>query len=1016
MTDFAHGILDSIRGDRELIMNPVLMAVVENLENKRSNYQTEEDFLVVMREALAVANGYIKSQRVEDILVKIDEKIGTEAGSNMHTKIARMYYEADVPAAIQAIRESDAYSEPVIKNYVDNALLELSLKKVPYFKYLPGFIGNLSTYRTNETVNEWVTKFETYIEENRKKLMLLETVHYLDGIGNGFYHGITEKIKPFIVAGEYSSSKIMLEMKDFATVQVIKDLMVALQAQETNETKQFNLGVGDGGTKVYNYIGPVLKENGNMIIFTDGCFVNLTSEAVDEKSVARLLGKSGDITVQELTPEYVFENKSDYYQLAKSFEFLGFNVKDRGISTKLRNIKVDFKVNESDNLDLYLNDQHIEDPKKINYHQMFVLENNYVKNCSTTLFNNMDKIYNVEFVKLLVNESKNAAAIIINVNEDYYVYDFVDAKKREIYKTDGFKLQQFVFEKFGYDVRALFGIQIDDVKGKVLNIDARKQEILESISKLEESDKLLEKTMSNEGIKQADIESLRGLREKVEREIVTLKNAYILLEDERSQMLNQPQSQQQEDFKLGDTVDFVGENDNESGRIVAIPPDAKDTSFMVYTTNGRTQKVDRSTMSKSQPTNEAKKEDKNDDKAQDKAQEKAQEKEEKAQEKAQEKEEKAQEKEEKAQEKEEKAQEPQAQEKEEKAQDQPQTQPQAQDQPQAQPQAQTQPQSLETAQQGIMPSAQQSTQPAQPAQSEDKKLASFNKLSGELGELRTAIDTVRPEVREKFDQLASDLDTLVDQAGELENLHKQMGDVKGVSDKVDFVKAEKKFDKIMSDLEKVTGELRTEFGKGAQQVQVSESLIASAYDKYIAVVSNVADKLYSKVTGIVQKLKGELIDLDADIKVLGARAYAAKAKEDIGGQAPAGEVAVAGAEPGAQAAFGQKQETQPAEPGQTQEDHAAEPPQHQTQETQAQQKEEPQAQEPQAQENDDEKKNKGAFTKEMFEGMTDEDFAAEYSEVFGIDEADLMKDMDSERARRIDEMMEVQASILKSNK
>lgn len=1065
--DFATGILESIKNDQEFKFNAIVMAVVESLQNKKQNYSLEEDYLIAVKESLSSVNAYLKSQRIDDIIVKVEEKLGTAAGTNVHTKINRMYYEIDMPGALSAIRESQVYAEPVVKKYVDMAMLEMQSNKAPYFKYLPGFLGTLSIFRTNETVNNWVTKFETYINENRKKLMLLETVHYLDGTGNGFYNGVTEKLKPFIVSNEFNSSKIMLEMKQFTTIPVIKELMVALQTQETNETEQFHLGVGDGATKVYNYIGPVLKEENNMMFFIDSSFINLSSIPLEEKNVARELGKTGDLIVRELTPEYVFESKSEYYQIAKSFEYLGFNVKDRGVNTKLRNIKVDFNVNEAGNLDLYLNDQHIEDPKKVNFHQMFVLENNYIKNCSTILFNNMDKIYNVEFVKMLVNEQRNAAAIVINVNEEYYVYDFVDSKKRDIYKADGFRLQKFIFEKFGYDVRALFNIQINDVKSKVNSIDEKKREIENAILQLEGSYKEISETMAKPGVKAADIELLKGLSEKIEKEMVTLKNAFILLEDERSTALGQPQTQAPADFKLGDNVMF---GENQSGRIVAVPTDDKSKDYMIYTAEGRTEKAQKEGMTKSegkpQATNESKKgmpdgkwyyklakDDKPHDKkagdwvyvnakdkadatdqlskmedglydkssltnvnphpineaknekpqAQEKEKEQAQEKETQAQEKAQEKETKAQEK---AQEKEDNAQ---KKETEEKEQSQETNQPQAQEKSQEQAQEKNQPQAQE---QGIIGGQ------AQPK--ETKSMANFKGITGELGELRSAIDTVRPEVRDKFTPLTGDLDTLIKQAGELERLHDEMGNIKGTSDKADFAKVEKKFDKITTELENLTKELTAEFGKGAQQVVVSESLIGSAYDKYIGVVTGVADKLTAKVSNIVKKLSGEVIDLDADIKVINARAYAAKAKEGLGAQTPANEIPVAGAQPAAQAAqpaqtslnsqtIQSVQSVQPAQPGQPQELHNAQGPEHQAQQTQQQQAQEHEIPGAQSQEDEKKKMNEALnfYSREQLEAMSDEELARECAETFGVSESEMLADMDDERENRIDDLIDI---------
>ena len=1001
MADFVNDILTSIKSDMEFKYNPVLMAVVENLEAKRANYKMEEDYLKFVKESLASANAYLKNARIEDFLVKIDERLGDEAVTNVHTKVNRMYYEVELPAALQEIRESTAYAEPVVKKYVDFAMSEMQTTRVPYFKYLPGFVNTMAMYSMNETVNKWVTKFNQYIVENKKKLIMLETVHYLDGIGNGFYRGVTEKLKPFIVQTDYSSSKIMLEMKDFSSMPVIKDMVMALQAEEAASSDQFQLGPGDGNTRVYNYIGPVLKEDNNMVLFIDGTFINLTSNNVDEKNVRHVFGVSGDITVQELAPEHVYESMSQYYQLSKSFEYLGFNVDEKRVWTKLRNIKVDFKVNEHGNLDLYLNDQHIEDPKAINFHQMFVLENNYVKNCSNTLFTNMDKVYNVEFVKLLVNESRNAATIVICVNEDYYVYDFIDAKKRDIYKADGFALQKFIFEKFGYDVRSLFNIQINDVKGKVGKIEEKKREIENALGQLEESHRLLGETIAKPGIQPKDMQLMKELREKVEREMVALKNAFVLLEDERAQTMGQRTPDAPVDYKAGDTVSFG----DSVGRIVSVPSSPSENTYMVYTTEGRTEKVEKDQMQKTQAqdaqeTNESKKEkkaqaqdDKKDDKAQDQAQDQAQAQDDKKDDKAQDQDQAQDDK------------------KDDKAQD----QAQAQDQDQAQDQAQAQDDKKDDKAQDQAQAQEQGVMPQQP---EDKS-GKFQKISADLGQLQSALETVRPEVREKFTQLGADLQTLIKQTGELERVHGEMSGIK--SDKVDSGKVQKKFDKILSSLESVAAELTDEFGKGAQEVVVSESLISSAYDKYIAVVSGVADKLSTKVSNIVKKLSGDIIDLDADVKVMTARANAAQAKDQLSSQAPAQEIPVAGQQQAAQAAAAQPEiNSQSQMPGQTQtisqpqSTHAQETQQSaQAQETPQSVQQEAQQAVQQAQEQPQQDENDEKYTFESLNSMTDAQLAGEYAVLFSVNESDILPEISKNKADYVNEIVQEYAAFKK---
>jgi len=488
MVDFLKNTLVVVNSDPELANNPMVKSVLENIHLKMATFSDELSLMEELKIQLGGVNTYMKNEKLTQALNKIEERIEHILSTSTEGRIRRLYDEVCLVSLINKVKTSESYKDPVVMDYVNKMMYEMQYSpRIPKFKYLPGLVSILTPYVKDAAVKEAVDTATAYVEKNRPKLMLLETIHYLDNTSGTFYNATTDKLKKLVLENKITSDVVMLEMSDFINIPIVSEMVNALRSFENIKNPQFNLGNGDSGTQIFNYVGPVLKEGKGLITYFNNTFVHITPEAMVKENYKKVVGKTGDITIAEYKEEYVKENMSKFYALAKSFDTMGFKLKDKGISSQMTRVKIDFKVNESNTLDVYVNNSKIADIKNLNANELFLMENPRTKATALNIFESMDSIFNVEFIKFLVNESTGKSTLVINLKDDYHVYDITGPGRATNMKLDGYKLYKYVRENFKYDISKLFQIQINDTMGRAKAIQEKKSKLDAEIKLLDSS-------------------------------------------------------------------------------------------------------------------------------------------------------------------------------------------------------------------------------------------------------------------------------------------------------------------------------------------------------------------------------------------------------------------------------------------------------------------------------------------------------------------------------------------------
>ena len=525
MDKFIGKITEVINNNSELKNSAILGRVIENIQYKSSGVDNLT-LLTLIKEGLSDVNIYLKNEDITSIISSVNTKITECEKSDINGFIKKSYNEFDIVSLAESLKNSEeTKSNPRLCGYLNELIRECQSNKYPTYLYLNPMINSLNGFNEYTAVKESVDSVTKYLNENMEKLIVLDTINYLDSIGStGFHTTTTNALKQFVFESQYNPDIISLKLGDASKNGSVSAMLESLRSLRNQKTPQFDLGDGKNGTEIYNYVGPVLKEDKDITFYIGESFIHISPNSLDESMVKRTIS-NGDVKLYEMNELSLFNTNREFYNTVKAYEALGFKLAKNGVTTMLNKTKVDFKVNESNTLDLLINSNVVTNITTAKANNSFILESKEAKTCLFNILENLDSMYNMPFVKFILNEQKGLASMVINLQDDYFVYDYI-GEKIDIYKLDAYKLYEFVLNKFNYDISSLYKFQIDDARTKVSKLNEQQQSILNAISKLEESViKIDEATKAD--IKADDTILLSELKSNILGEIDKLKSKYI---------------------------------------------------------------------------------------------------------------------------------------------------------------------------------------------------------------------------------------------------------------------------------------------------------------------------------------------------------------------------------------------------------------------------------------------------------------------------------------------------------
>ena len=430
-------------------------------------------------------------------------------------KLKDMSAEANLSTKIKSLKESALAKDPVFRHKL--AVLESGLQTQPEFRMIGHFMTGLSNYSYDSQVAEALSSVSAYLEANRSRLEVMNAVHEMRAASPVIYKEACAILEEALLENVLSADSLKMKLRGRVNMPYVTRLINTLSMVEAREAGNFNIGIGNGDTKVSDVILPFFPISENHVATVmDDSYVKLSDEDAPE----------------QMSKEEVDENYPEFAELHESLRALGFKSEAGKYTAKLKNMTVGFEMHEGA-LQFTINGNVMKDPTSASVSETFLMESVETRKHLSTIFKNLDNFANLDFAKRLINERIGSDAYVFTIGESIFVFEKL-GQTRVIKKMEGTQFYNYVMENFNYDVAELYSVDLEEEAKAEKEIEAEKENIENNISKLEGSIAQIDETLKAGGIEEKFVEQLNELKHSIEKNVNALKDKYIELDHNKS--------------------------------------------------------------------------------------------------------------------------------------------------------------------------------------------------------------------------------------------------------------------------------------------------------------------------------------------------------------------------------------------------------------------------------------------------------------------------------------------------
>lgn len=427
--------------------------------------------------------------------------------------ITNMANEAGLFKLLTGIRASNSFADPVIKQAV--SIVENNLSSYPEFRVLPSFIETLKNFSYDSNVKKAVNEAQSYLTKNSAKILLLNSIYELRLVPTNTYSSTIAILEQSLLDNQFSHDALKMKLHESAKMPIVQKMLNTLAMVESKNNSTFNLGNGSHHTTISPLIAPSIVTNESSIITVlDNRFVEI---------------KKDGVTFME--PKTIFENHSDFYNYTINFSKLGFKPSEDGIKASFRKTNIEFK-NEGATVSAFINRNKIDPKKAINYSELFLLESIDSKNSVSSLFEKIDFMTSLDFIKNIATSSKTCS--VVSIDKNLFVIE--NNNSGQVLQMNALQFVKYIKENYGHDTTELFTDELDQTTQDISSIDDSKRMVNDDIAKLDQALNDVD-TSIQDTEDEAVIEAAMDLRFKIEKSINTLREKFIQLESDKQRLL-----------------------------------------------------------------------------------------------------------------------------------------------------------------------------------------------------------------------------------------------------------------------------------------------------------------------------------------------------------------------------------------------------------------------------------------------------------------------------------------------
>ena len=527
MRDFVNNVIAELQNNQNVKNNGLVRMLVESANKSIVSNESYESIYNQIKNGLKAINENSSIPEVGVILSQFDKIEDTN-----ESRLANLAKIGNLAVKLDSIKESKAYSHPIIADKVNRYRSELKSGSAEFMLY-PSFINDFKNHMIEESVKAAVDSISKVVEANASKFEILHSINLMENMNSPLYKNVCEDLKEMLANESYTSDIIDFKYGS-AGLPIVTSLVNSLKISESRSTGSFTLGAGNSDTKVRNMICPAIKSAKKSILtYMDNRFIRITESDKLNGSEVEVNARGNGFSISTIDPEWVKNRHPRFYEVSEAYAKLGFKPSENRSGVETSNVSkfnIGLTVNENRDLDLYINDKKIGDVKEVNISESLVMTDDLTKKYVKTVLENTSMILNLEFIKNVTNDRTLAESVVFNLGQNYFVCDKLNSAEREWSRSNEHAMYEHFMSKFNYDISPIFGTKIEESIQRNKAVEARKQEIKNNISKLETSVSKLVEASNSRDIDPAAIEKLDSLKESINKSISELKEEYIKLD------------------------------------------------------------------------------------------------------------------------------------------------------------------------------------------------------------------------------------------------------------------------------------------------------------------------------------------------------------------------------------------------------------------------------------------------------------------------------------------------------
>jgi len=574
-----------------LSMSQNISLILQNAGLRAQAKHPEEEILNELKNQMAAINEQLNNDIVKSIVELVEGKIIEMQRPNKYKNYDIMLNEYNMNDVVVRLKESSGYADPILKGFVDNMTTQLSYAKVPHFKYIPVVLDGLKNFENISEVKSETEKMRKYVADNHKNLLILETIYELDRTPGITYSPHIEMLKEALFTKNVSAARLTSGYNSLLKTPIIENLIKGIANVESTEMDtgmDSFTGSNNPYVKVNSYVGPVLKEGKSITIFFDNNYFKIaeSNKDINVDDYTSIIENKEDLFIGVMNENNVNES---YVSLVKSFNKLPAKFTNEGIIFDFKRFTTEFKLNEDNKLDIYLNNTKIDEGLDDKLVSKLSLLHPSIKNSFRAVLENMENIFSIDFVKFVINERVNAETpgngiCTIRANETFVVYEYTNQLQRKLYKMDDYQYTNYLMENYRVDASNIFNVKLTERVEAIKSLSTKQTKLTNDISVLESNVDKINKTL-NTDIQEKHHETLVTLKDEIEALIIKTNEELLVCKDELLKAL-QPENLNEGDINAGDSVKLT---DGTLGRVVSTAPGLG--KYVIVTENGESKTI-----------------------------------------------------------------------------------------------------------------------------------------------------------------------------------------------------------------------------------------------------------------------------------------------------------------------------------------------------------------------------------------------------------------------------------------